>query len=117
MYRNLNDYEIIYMVRESSDSFKVLYDKYKPVTDVLFDFQKRWSTSIDQISYQYYPKSDIDIVYNLPKDDLDKIIHSRILGEFSLKRTDTKLRIAYDNIQNYTYFVYLCAQNQSFNGL
>ena len=38
-------------------------------------------------------------------DDLDKIIHSRILGEFSLKRTDTKLRIAYDNIQNYTYFV------------
>lgn len=38
-------------------------------------------------------------------DDLDKEIHSRLMGEFSLDRTETKLRVAYDNLQNYTYLI------------
>lgn len=45
--------------------FSELYDKYKPVTDTLFNFQKKWSTSIEEISYQYYPESDIELVYNI----------------------------------------------------
>lgn len=35
---------------------------------------------------------------------LDQEIRSHIEGELLLKRTRTKLRIAYDNLQNYTYF-------------
>ena len=35
---------------------------------------------------------------------LDQQIHSRILGEFSLKKTRTQLRVGYDVLKNYTYF-------------
>ncbi len=38
-------------------------------------------------------------------NDLDKVLHSRIEGSFTLKRTHTRLRVAYDNLQNYTYMV------------
>lgn len=34
---------------------------------------------------------------------LDKEIRSHIEGELTLRRTRTKLRVAYDNLQNYTY--------------
>lgn len=37
-------------------------------------------------------------------NSLDQQIHSRILGEFSLKKTRTKLRVGYDVLKNYTYF-------------
>ena len=37
-------------------------------------------------------------------NNLDQQIHSRILGEFSLKKTRTRMRVGYDVIKNYTYF-------------
>lgn len=37
-------------------------------------------------------------------DGLDQEMRTHIEGMFSLKRTRTKLRVAYDNLQNYTYF-------------
>ncbi|MDO4160235.1 MAG: hypothetical protein Q4D41_07255 [Prevotellaceae bacterium] len=37
-------------------------------------------------------------------NSLDKEIHTRIEGLFSLKRTRTKLRVAIDDLKNYTYF-------------
>ena len=37
-------------------------------------------------------------------NNLNQEIHSRILGEFSLKKTCTKLRVGYDVLKNYTYF-------------
>ena len=37
-------------------------------------------------------------------NSLDQQIHSRILGEFSLKKTRTKLHVGYDVLKNYTYF-------------
>lgn len=36
-------------------------------------------------------------------DDLSKITHTRIEGRFSIKRTRTQLRVAFDEIKNYTY--------------
>ena len=36
-------------------------------------------------------------------DDLAKTIHTHAEGRFTLKRTNTRLRVAYDNLQNYTY--------------
>ena len=35
---------------------------------------------------------------------LGQQIHSRILGEFSLKKTRTRLRVGYDVLKSYTYF-------------
>ena len=37
-------------------------------------------------------------------NNLNQLIHSRIIGEFSLKKTYTRLRVGYDLIKNYTYF-------------
>ena len=37
-------------------------------------------------------------------DDLDRETRSRIEGLFSYQKTDTKLRVAIENIKNYTYF-------------
>ncbi len=36
--------------------------------------------------------------------ELDNISHARIMGTLSYPKTKTKLRFAYDNIKNYTYF-------------
>ncbi len=37
-------------------------------------------------------------------DDLSKTTHTRVQGRFTLKRTKTQLRVAYDNLSNYLYF-------------
>lgn len=48
------------------NEFSQLYDKYEPVTEVLFDFKRRWRTSIHHISYQYYPyDDDVELVYRI----------------------------------------------------
>lgn len=38
------------------------------------------------------------------ENDLDKTIHTRIMGALSFPKTRTKLRVAVDEIKNYTYF-------------
>ena len=47
-------------------------------------------------------------------DGLDQEIRTHIEGAFSLKRTRTKLRVAYDNLQNYTYFAQSYAVGEDF---
>ena len=44
-YKNYNDYELIYMVRDNNDNFaNILYEKYMPI--------------LKKISYEYYQKFD-----------------------------------------------------------
>lgn len=38
------------------------------------------------------------------ENDLDKTIHTRVMGTLSFPKTRTKLRVAVDEIKNYTYF-------------
>lgn len=38
------------------------------------------------------------------ENDFDKTIHTRIMGTLSFPKTHTKLRVAVDEIKNYTYF-------------
>lgn len=47
------------------EKFTSLYDKYEPITDVLLNFKKQWSTSIDKISYNYNTNNDIDVIYDI----------------------------------------------------
>ena len=44
-----------------------------------------------------------------------KILHSRLQGIFSYQKTNTSLRIAVDNIQNYTYFAQSYNIDTNFN--
>ena len=41
-YKNYNDYELIYMVRENNDTYDLLFEKYNPI--------------IRKLSYEYYNK-------------------------------------------------------------
>lgn len=50
-------------------------------------------------------------------NDLDKVIHSRIQGVFSYKKTRTSLRVAVDEIKNYTYFASSYTIDKDFNRL
>lgn len=44
--------------------FSEVYDKYEPVTDILYEFQRKWRTSIYHVSYQYYPPDDdVELLY------------------------------------------------------
>lgn len=50
-------------------------------------------------------------------NDMDKIIHSHIQGVFSYKKTRTSLRVAVDEIKNYTYFASSYTIDKDFNRL
>jgi len=50
-------------------------------------------------------------------DDMDKIIHSRIEGIFSYKKTNTSLRVAFDELKNYTYFAQSYTIDEDYNRL
>lgn len=55
-------FDALYTGREK---FIELYDKYEGLTEWILTFKKRWELSIDNISYKYYPDSDIEIVYDI----------------------------------------------------
>ena len=77
MYRNLNDYELLYMVCDENDSFDVLMKKYEPlINKVSRKYQhlsKRFGYELDdlmQIGYLalYKASSFYDIYNDLSKN-------------------------------------------------
>ncbi len=50
-------------------------------------------------------------------DGMDKITHTRIQGLFAYKKTRTSLRVAIDEIKNYTYFAQSYTIDASYNRL
>ena len=71
------------------NSFSALYDKYEPITEVLFDFKRRWRTSIYHISYQYYPDDDIELVYRIifTQDVKDTAYASKLIDKMNKEIT------------------------------
>ncbi len=55
--------------------------------------------------------------YMWDDDDLSKTIHSRVQGVLSWAKTKTKLRVAFDEISNYTYFGLSYQIDDSYNRL
>lgn len=56
--------DVFHAVDTGRSEFSEIYDKYEPVTDILYDFQRRWRTSIHHVSYQYYPSDDdVELLY------------------------------------------------------
>lgn len=58
--------------------------------------------NIDNPDSYFYNYSSRHFMWDLP--DLSKTTHLHLEGNLSLKRTETRLRFAFDNITNYTYF-------------
>ena len=50
-------------------------------------------------------------------NSMDKMIHTRLEGLFSYKKTNTALRVAVDNIKNYTYFAQSYSIDNQYNRL
>ena len=50
-------------------------------------------------------------------DDLENYTHTRLQGRFTLQRTKTRLRVAYDNLNNYIYFSNSYVVNDKFERL
>ena len=57
--------DLLQALNMGRNQFSEIYDKYEPVTDILFDFQGRWKTSIHRISYQYLHDDDFDVIYHI----------------------------------------------------
>ena len=49
MYRDLNDYEILYLICESDDTFNILYEKYKPL---IYKIVEGYSSAFKKYGYE-----------------------------------------------------------------
>ena len=67
------------------EQFSELYDKYEPLTTLLYDFQKRWNTSIYRISYTYGQDDDNEVIYDIifTQDVKDTNFASKILDKIN----------------------------------
>lgn len=110
MYRNFNDYEIIYMISENnSDNFKILYEKYQPLIHKIVseykDTFKKYGYDIDdlmQLGYiALYKSSNYYSEYKPSRfiTYLKTIIRNTLLNE--IKNNSTNKRIVLNNAISY----------------
>lgn len=50
MYKNANDYELIYMINENEESYEILYEKYKPLMKYLC---KKYLNTAKKCGYEF----------------------------------------------------------------
>lgn len=81
MYRNLNDYELLYMIREGDDTFSYLYQKYQPL---IYKMVKKYVTIFKKYGYEL--------------DDLMQI------GNITLYKA-SQLYSFYNDTMFYSYFI------------
>lgn len=70
-----------------------------------------WGDTVTLIARGFFKRTNPTFYYRhyharhfwWDNDNLDKILHSRIEGQFHYSKTKTTLRVAVDEIQNYTY--------------
>ncbi len=115
MYKDFNDYEIIYMVSENNnDNFKILCQKYKPLIKKLvgkyYNLFKKFGYEMDdlmQLGYIALYKSSS--FYNEKKTArfiiyLKKIINNMLLSEIKNNYSNKKIilnnSLSYDNLNN-----------------
>ena len=111
MYRDMNDYEILYMVCDNNeDSFKILIDKYKPlIYKIVKDYQKffkRFGYELDDLMqlgyitlYETSHKYDIyntSMFYSYLKKALNNMIISHIRINSSNKKEVLNKAFSYD---------------------
>ena len=122
MYRELNDYEILYMVSEERDNtFSILYTKYRPliykIVKEYMHFFKKFGYELDdlmQIGYlTLYKSSSLYDIYNDSmfysyfKSALTKSIITEIRYNKTLKREILNNALSYDSVIPNSKLTYL----------
>lgn len=89
-----------------SDAGQVKFDATADLNFKLFGDTVTLAASgfLYRLNPTFYYRHYHSMHYWWDNDDMDKIIHSHIQGVFSYKKTRTSLRVAVDEIKNYTYF-------------
>ena len=120
MYRDLNDYELLYMIGEKDNNFDFLYEKYQPliykiVREYLYIF-KRYGYEIDDLlqigyltlykcSYLYQEESNAKF-YTYLSTSIKNALNSEIRVNETKKRQVLNNAFSYDNKlpnSEYTY--------------
>ena len=88
--------DVINAINTGREKFSDLYDKYELLTDLLFDFKRRWNTFIYDITYDY-SQNDFDIVYNIIfyEDFRDSDSVSKVLNKLNIEVDDACKDIGY----------------------
>lgn len=122
MYRDLNDYEILYMVSEERDNtFDILYNKYRPliykIVKEYANYFKRFGYELDdlmQIGYLTLYKSSFlydiyndSMFYTYFKSALLKAIILEIRRNSTLKKEILNNAFSYDTLIPNTKLTYL----------
>ena len=81
MYRELDDNEILYMIKEDYDNYEIILEKYKPL---LAKICKKYQVRANKLGYEI--------------DDLIQIANMGLLGAIN----------SYDDNQNVLFYTYLC---------
>ena len=87
MYRELDDYELIYMINDNQDNCEIMLEKYKPL---IINMCKEYSNRAKEIGYEL--------------EDLIQVANMGIIDAINTYR-DTK------NVLFYTYLVH-CVKNK-----
>ena len=114
MYRDLNDYEILYMVCEddSSDDFNVLYKKYQPlIYKISKEYQRKFKNfgyeldDLMQIGYitlykcsYLYNEYNSAIFYSYLLKSIKNAINYEIRKNTSIKKQVLNESFSYDNL-------------------
>lgn len=110
MYKNLNDYEILYMIKEDDNSFGFLYSKYYPL---IYNYVKRYEKCFKKYGYDLddliqigtitlYKASllynnDSSLFYTYFKSALKNALITEIKINETLKRETLNNAFSYDN--------------------
>ncbi len=122
MYRNLNDYEILYMISENNnDDFNFLYDKYKPliysISKEYVKYFKKFGYELDdlmQIGYitlykcsYLYNDYNSAMFYSYLIKSIKNTIYYEIRNNTTTKREVLNNSFSYDNIIPNTDYSYI----------
>ena len=121
MYRNLNDYELVYMVREDcDDNFNIMYYKYKPIIFKTIyrykDIFKSFGYEIDdlmQIGYITLYKtmcmydSSSALFYSYFIKSLNNSLITEIRNNETMKKEVLNNAFSYDDVVPNTNYSYL----------
>ena len=70
MYKELNDNEIIYMVKEDEENLNILYEKYKPIIINICRKHQKTGTKIGLEFDDLMQIASISLVNSIPNDSI-----------------------------------------------